>query len=80
MAIAFAEETLRALQDAFSIYEAILAEYATVSTFPRPHSTRHHPHRKEFGDLVEGHLSDRSLVGMPSLRDTTGLEAAILVQ
>jgi hypothetical protein len=32
MAVTFTEEALRAVQDALSIYEAILSEYAPVNT------------------------------------------------
>jgi hypothetical protein len=78
MAIAFAEEALRAVQDAFSIYEAIFAEYATVPPVPRPDSTCHHSHCKEFGYLVKGLLGDRCVVGVPSLHNKTSLEITVL--
>lgn len=79
MAVAFTEETLRALQDALSIHQAIFAEYATVPTLSRPRSTCHHPHRKEPGDVFEGLSGGRSLACMSSVCNKAGLEAAILV-
>lgn len=79
MAVTFAEETLRALQNAFSIYEAILAEYATVITVPRFDSACYNPHWQKSGDMVEGLLGRFSLAGMSSIRYKTGLEVIVLV-
>jgi hypothetical protein len=78
MAIAFTEEALRVVQDAFSIYEAILAEYAAISPLPCPDSTCHHSHCKEFGYLAKGLPGGCCVVGVPSLHNKTSLEITVL--
>lgn len=40
MAITFAKETLRALQDTIQVYEAVLSEYAEITSFASTCSTR----------------------------------------
>lgn len=80
MAFTFAEEALRTLQNTVSIYQAILAEYATVSTNTCPSSSRRHPLGPECGNMVEILFGGHRVVRMPPIYNKTGLAIAFLVQ
>ena len=80
MAIAFAKETLRALQDTFSIYEAILAEYATVAPSWCLLPSLPLALGPQCCDMAEVLFGDHRLVGVSSIRYTTSVATPFLVQ
>ena len=79
MVVAFAEEALRALQDAVPIYEALFSKYATDTTPPRSLSARHYPHGQERSYVAEVLFGNHSLAWIPSVYYQTSLEVIVLV-
>ena len=67
MAVAFAEETLRALQDTLPIHEALFAQYATILTISRFLSTIRRSYSQEFGDLAEVLFGRYRLAWLPAM-------------
>ena len=80
VAIAFAKETLRTLQNGFQIHEAILSEYATDATYTCPRPACSHPYREECHDMATVLSGGYSLAGVSPIHHPTSMEAAFLVQ
>jgi hypothetical protein len=80
MVIAFAKETLRAMQDAVSIYEAIFAEHATVAPSWRLLPSLPLAFGPQCCDMAKVLFGDYRLVGVSSIRYTTSVATPFLVQ
>jgi hypothetical protein len=80
MAVTFSKEALRALQDAFSIYETLFSEHATNFTTSSPVPACRGSYGQKPGNMVEGLLGDCSLVWLLTVCNKTSLEVSVLVQ
>jgi hypothetical protein len=79
MALAFAKEALRVVQDTFPIHETLLSEYATTVTSWNILSPFCPPRNSKYRDLVEVLFSRCSLVRLPSICHPASLAVVILV-
>ena len=69
MAVTFAEEALRALQDSFPIYEALLSTYAATPAPLRGCSALRYPHSQESDPVVQVLLGGNGMARLPPIRD-----------
>ena len=68
MAVTFPEETLRAVQNSFSLHKAILSEYATYSTNESLCTTLSPAYCTKLGDLVTILFGGCSVARVPPIR------------
>jgi len=80
MALAFPEETLRAVQDPLPFHQALLSEYASVSTADRIPPTLRSALPPEHNNLVEVLPGGNGLARHSSIHHKTGVAFPLLVQ